>query len=270
VVSLMRAPACVGEVRHLGLTLLDEELDLLADAASDHRFAGLFCTAASPGIVAAAMENRHYPDLDDYVGAVASALEPEYRRIVNRGFDLQIDAPDLAMERHVLFADRPLEAFLDFARTVVSHVNRVIAGLDPACVRLHVCWGNYNGPHHLDVPLEAIWEVLAEARVGTLVLSAANPRHAHEVRLLRRLAPDQSVVVGVIDTTTNYIEHPEVVADRIVAAAEAVGDPSRVIAGTDCGFSTAAGMEAVASEVAWAKLAALTEGARIASARLFG
>lgn len=270
-VSLVRAPACIGEVRHLDFTPLDTELDLLTDAVAKtgNPFTELFCTAASPGIVATAMENRHYASLHDYVDAVAAALTPEYRRIVNRGFTLQIDAPDLAMERHTLFAGRPLEEFLDFVAHVVRAINRAIAGLPPNQVRLHVCWGNYDGPHHLDVPLEAIVDILSDAAVGQLVLALANPRHSHERSLLPRLPEDMSVVAGVIDTTTNYVEHPEVVAERIEAVVRAIGDPDRVVAGTDCGFATAAGFGDVAAEVVWLKLASLVEGARIASERIW-
>jgi 5-methyltetrahydropteroyltriglutamate--homocysteine methyltransferase len=269
-VTLVRAPACVGEVHHLDLTPLDTELDLLTDAVAKagNPFSGLFCTAASPGIVATAMQNSFYPSLEEYVDAVAAALTPEYRRIVNRGFALQIDAPDLAMERHTLFADRPLEDFLAFAAHVIRAINRSIAGLPPDQIRLHVCWGNYDGPHHLDVPLDAIIDVLAEAAVGQVVLALANPRHSHERKLLTRLPGDVTVVAGVIDTTTNYVEHPEVVAERIEAVVRAVDDPDRVVAGTDCGFATAAGLGFVADEVVWLKLRSLVEGAEIASGRL--
>ena len=269
-VRLMRAPACIGPVEHLGTAALDAELALTEQAAGAHRFAELFCTAASPGIVAAAMENRHYASLSGYVAALGEALAPEYRRIVERGHVLQIDAPDLAMERHTLFADRPLGEFLAFARDVVSTINAATAGLDPARVRLHVCWGNYDGPHTLDVELDALLAVLAEARVGALVLAQANPRHAHEVALLPELPPAWSVVLGVVDTTTNYVEHPAVVADRLCRAAEVLGDPGRLTAGTDCGFATAAGLADVAAEVAWLKLDALVAGTRIANERLFG
>jgi 5-methyltetrahydropteroyltriglutamate--homocysteine methyltransferase len=184
---------------------------------------------------------------------------------------LQIDCPDLAMERHTYFADRPDEEFIGFVDKVLGAIGTALIDVPKDAVRMHVCWGNYDGPHDADVPLATILPSLLDADVGALMLSMANPRHAHEYRLL---TPDviprgMLIVAGVIDTTTNYIEHPEVVADRLELVARALDDPTRIIAGTDCGFDTAAGMRDVAEEVAWAKLAALAEGARIASARLF-
>jgi len=235
------------------------------------KFAETFWTAPSPGIVASAMQNDHYDSLSDYVNAVADALKTEYEAVVAAGHMLQIDAPDLAMERHRFFAERPLADFLAFVELVVAALNRALAGLPREKVRLHVCWGNYEGPHTFDVPFEELASRLYQARVGALVLSMANPRHAHEHRTLAKhpLPRDWSLVAGVIDTTTNYVEHPEVVAERIETAAKAVGDPRRVLAGTDCGFDTSTGFGAVAEEIVWEKLRALAEGARIASARLF-
>jgi 5-methyltetrahydropteroyltriglutamate--homocysteine methyltransferase len=269
-VSAMSAPACCGPVRHLGLGPIDDELDgferALAAVGAD--VVDRFCTAASPGIVAAAMDDRHYGDDRAYIGAVAEALAPEYRRIQERGLLLQIDAPDLAMERHTRFADRPLGDFLRFAATVVEAINTATAGLDADRLRLHVCWGNYDGPHHLDVALADILPVLLDARVGYLVLPFANPRHAHEHRLLSRLPDSMAVVAGVVETTHNYVEHPEVVADRLTAVADSIGDPGRVQAGTDCGFATFAGYAEVAREVAWEKLRSLVAGAALASQRL--
>jgi 5-methyltetrahydropteroyltriglutamate--homocysteine methyltransferase len=240
-------------------------------AEEPRRFSESFWTAPSPGIVASAMQNEHYASLADYVNAVADALRTEYEAIVAAGYVLQIDAPDLAMERHRLFAERPLAEFLDFVELVVAAINRALSGVPRDRVRLHVCWGNYEGPHTFDVPLEALASRLYQARVGALVLSMANPRHAHEHRTLANcpLPRNWNLVAGVIDTTTNYVEHPEVVADRIEAAAKAVGDPRRVLAGTDCGFDSSTGFGLVADEIVWEKLRALVEGARIASARLF-
>jgi 5-methyltetrahydropteroyltriglutamate--homocysteine methyltransferase len=228
-------------------------------------------TAASPGIVAAAMENRFYDSQEEYVRAVAAALRTEYRTIVDRGLLLQIDAPDLALERHTSFADRPLDDFLGWVDLVVDDINGALEGIDPADVRLHVCWGNYEGPHTHDVPFEAIQPLLYRARVGALVVSMANARHAHEFRCFERLPlPDgMALVAGVIDTTSNYVEHPEVVADRLVRVAEAVGDPTRVIAGTDCGFDTSAGIGDVAPSLVWEKLRALRAGADLASDRVW-
>ena len=273
-VSLLTAPPrATGDVRYVDRGPLERELDGYRKALRDQagRFAESFWTAPSPGIVASAMQNDHYGSLADYVNAVADALRTEYEAIVAQGFVLQIDAPDLAMERHRLFAERPLDEFLDFVELTVSAINRALAGVPRDRVRLHVCWGNYEGPHTFDVPLEDLLARLYQARVGALVLSMANPRHAHEHKSLAKhpLPRDWNLVAGVIDTTTNYVEHPEVVADRIEAAAKAVGDPRRVLAGTDCGFDTSAGAGRVAEEVVWEKLRALAAGARIASSRLF-
>jgi len=189
---------------------------------------------------------------------------------VARGHVLQIDAPDLAMERHTLFTDRPLEEFLRFVAHTVAALNRALTRIPPHRVRLHVCWGNYEGPHTDDVELAPLLPLLYDARVGGLVLSMANPRHAHEHRTLaaRPLPADWLLVAGVIDTTTNYVEHPEVVAERLETAARVTGDPHRVVAGTDCGFDTSAGLGQVADEIVWEKLRALRDGAALASARL--
>jgi len=272
--SLLGAPPrAVGEVRYVDRAPLERELADFARAQDEQgaRFAETFWTAPSPGIVACAMRNDHYATLEEYVEALAQALAVEYRAIVAAGHVLQIDAPDLAMERHRLFAERPLEEFLGFVRLTVTAINRALAGLDPGRVRLHVCWGNYQGPHLFDVPLEELLPELLQARVGALVLSMANPRHAHEHRLLaRRPLPEGWLLcAGVIDTTTNYVEHPEVVAERIELAARAVGDPRRVLACTDCGFDTSTGFGMVAEELVWEKLKALRAGAALASARLF-
>lgn len=266
-VSLLRAPAAIGEVTYRDITELDAECALVANAP----FAETFMTAASPGIVAAAMENRHYPSRDAYVRAVGVALRTEYLAIVERGLLLQIDAPDLALERHTLFADRPLGEFLDWVALVVDTINTALDGIDPADVRLHVCWGNYEGPHTHDVALDAIQPLLYDAHVGALVISMANARHAHEYRCFeRRPLPDAMVLIaGVIDTTSNYVEHPEVVADRLTRIARTVGDPTRIIAGTDCGFDTSAGIGDVAPSLVWEKLRALRAGADLASDRLY-
>jgi 5-methyltetrahydropteroyltriglutamate--homocysteine methyltransferase len=266
-VNLMRAPAAVAEVTYRDTTDLDAECALVADAP----FAETFMTAASPGIVASAMENRYYASRDEYVHAVAAALSVEYRAIVDRGLLLQIDAPDLALERHTLFADRPLGEFLDWVELVVDAINSALEGIDAGNVRLHVCWGNYEGPHTHDVALDDILSRLYVARVGALVLSMANPRHAHEFTCFERqpLPDGMLLVTGVIDTTSNYVEHPEVVADRLVRVARTIGDPRRVIAGTDCGFDTSAGIGDVAPSVVWEKLRALRAGADLATKRLF-
>jgi 5-methyltetrahydropteroyltriglutamate--homocysteine methyltransferase len=270
---LVAPPRATGEVRYADRAPLDRELAAYGRILGEQsrQFAESFWTAPSPGIVAAAMQNAYYRSLPDYVNAVADALRTEYEAIAATGFILQIDAPDLAMERHRFFAERTLDEFLDFVELTVAAINRALANVPRDRVRLHVCWGNYEGPHTFDVPLEDLAARLYEARVGALVLSMANPRHAHEHHTLARqpLPRDWTLVAGVIDTTTNYVEHPDVVADRIETAAEAVGDPRRVLAGTDCGFDSSTGFGPVADEVVWEKLRALAAGAELASRRLF-
>jgi 5-methyltetrahydropteroyltriglutamate--homocysteine methyltransferase len=270
-VNLMAAPRAEGPVAYVDRTPLERDIAAFQRLAGG-AFVESFMTAPSPGIVACAMENAHYPSLESYVMALAEALRVEYEAIVAAGCVLQIDAPDLAMERHTLFAERPLADFLAFVDLVVGALDQALARVPPDRVRLHVCWGNYEGPHDADVPLEAIVDRIYRARVGGLVLAMSNPRHAHEHRVLARypLPAGWTLVAGVIDTTTNYVEHPEVVAERIEQAAAAVGEPRRVLAGTDCGFATAAGLGEVAPEVVWVKLRALADGARLATARLFG
>ncbi|HUI27739.1 MAG TPA: methionine synthase [Candidatus Kryptonia bacterium] len=271
-VSLMNAPKAIGEVRYVDRSAVERECAdyqrILRDQPAG--FGESFMSAASPGIVAAAMANEYYSTYPDYVFALAEALRAEYEYIVSQGFVLQLDCPDLAMERHTSFADRSLADFLELVDCNITAINRALVNIPSDRVRLHVCWGNYEAPHQFDVPLDDILAHLYRARVGALVLSMANPRHAHEHRCFARypLPKDWLLIVGVIDTTTNYVEHPEVVADRIELAARAIGDPRRVLAGTDCGFDTAAGLGEVAEEVVWEKLRALRAGADLATRRL--
>lgn len=271
-ISLVRTPQAIGPVRHADDAPLARELDTLARVLAEQPrgFAETFVTAASPGIVASVMGNAHYDSTEAYVMAVAEAMAPEYEAVATRGVLLQVDCPDLAMERHTAFADRPLDDFLDWVDLNVRALRHALRRVPPARVRMHVCWGNYEAPHLFDVPLEEILPRLYQAPVGALVLSLANPRHAHEHRCFARhpLPDGWLLVAGVVDPTTNYVEHPEVVADRLETAARAIGDPHRLLAGTDCGFDTAAGLGAVADEVAWEKLRALRAGAEIATTRL--
>jgi 5-methyltetrahydropteroyltriglutamate--homocysteine methyltransferase len=272
-VSLMNAPMAVGEVRYVDRSALEKECADFLRIASEQGspFSEAFMTAASPGIVASAMLNEYYQRYEDYVFAVADALRTEYEYIAGQGLVLQIDCPDLAMERHTSFAERSLDDFLSFVDLNIGAINHAVAHIPRDRIRMHVCWGNYEGPHTFDVPLEEILPRLYQAQVGALVLSMANPRHAHEHRCFTRhpLPRGMLLIAGVIDPTTNYVEHPEVVADRIERAAEAIGDPHRVLAGTDCGFDTAAGLGEVAEELVWEKLKALRSGADIATRHLF-
>jgi 5-methyltetrahydropteroyltriglutamate--homocysteine methyltransferase len=271
-VSNMGPPKAIGPVRYLGREAIESEIAefkaALTDTGAD--FAELFVTAPSPGIIAGAMKNEHYPSEEAYLADLGTALREEYEAIVDAGLLLQLDCPDLALERHLSYQDRPLADFLGFVERVVATINQAIANIPREAVRLHVCWGNYEGPHDCDVPLADILPILYQAKVGAFFLPFANPRHAHEYKLFEKkpLAPDQILVAGVIDSLTNFVEHPEAVADRIERVVQAVGDPHRVIAGTDCGFDTSAGMGRVAEDVVWAKLKSLAEGARLASQRL--
>ena len=265
-------PKAIGAVTYLDPALIKAECDEFRATLSEVEggFAEPFMTAPSPGIIAAALMNEHYDTEDAYLHALGQALRIEYQAIVAAGFLLQIDAPDLALERHVSFQDRELGDFIDFAERVVETINQALVDIPPDRVRIHACWGNYEAPHDCDVDLQDILPTIARAKVGGWVLPFANPRHAHEYRCLKHLplADGQVVVAGVIDPLTNFVEHPEVVADRLELVVRAVGDPTRVLAGTDCGFDTSAGRGRVAEDVVWAKLRAMADGARIASKRM--
>jgi 5-methyltetrahydropteroyltriglutamate--homocysteine methyltransferase len=271
-VSNMGPPKAIAEIRYLGPAAIEAEcadFQAALDETGTH-FVEPFLTAPSPGIIAGAMKNEYYDSEEAYLAAVGAALREEYETIVRRGFLLQLDCPDLALERHLSYQDRPLGDFLGFVERVVATINTAIENIPRDRVRLHVCWGNYEGPHDCDVPLADILPIIQRANVGGFFFPFANPRHAHEYRVFEKLplAEDQIIIAGVIDSLTNFVEHPEAVADRIERVAAAVGDPHRVIAGTDCGFDTSAGMGRVAEDVVWAKLSALSEGARLASERL--
>jgi 5-methyltetrahydropteroyltriglutamate--homocysteine methyltransferase len=266
-------PMAIGEVRYLDDRAINEECRDFDVVLSENpgAFVEAFMCAPSPGILAMAVRNEHYDSLAGYLAALGQALAVEYEAIVKHGFLLQVDAPDLALERHITYKDRPVSEFVAFVEQVVATINQALQNVPRERVRLHVCWGNSESPHDSDVPLEDILPTLLKANVGALVLPFANPRHAHEFRCFAKhpLAEDQILVAGVIDSLTNFVEHPEVVADRIERVAAVVGDPSRVLAGSDCGFDTSAGWGRVAEDVVWAKLRSLRDGARLASDRLF-
>ena len=266
-------PMALGDVRYKDPAAIKEECRDFKEvlALSPNIFAETFMNAPSPGIVASAIKNQHYDTLRDYLQALGEALRVEYETIVRMGFVLQIDAPDLALERHISYKDKPLAEFLAFVEAVVTEINRALRNVAPDRVRLHICWGNSELPHDCDVPLEEILPIVRQAKVGGLVLPFAGPRHAHEFRCFAKvpLNHDQVLIAGVVDPLTNIVEHPEVVADRIERVAAVVGDSTRILAGTDCGFDTSAGWGRVAEDVVWAKLRTLREGADLASKRLF-
>jgi 5-methyltetrahydropteroyltriglutamate--homocysteine methyltransferase len=227
-------------------------------------------TAASPGVIANFLPNEYYPTEEAYLRALAEVMKDDYRAIVQAGFLLQIDSPDLAMTRVTQFADLTVDEFKDVVALHVDVLNAALDGLPPERMRLHLCWGNYEGPHHYDVPLQEILPLVLKARPAAISFEGANPRHAHEWKVWRQIGlPDEKVIIpGVLDTTTNFVEHPELVAERIVRYAEVVGR-ERVIAGSDCGFGTSAWGRKVDAKIAWAKLRSLVEGAHLASETLW-
>lgn len=263
-------PACTGPIRYVGHEAVGEDIANLAAAAKGREPGATFMTAASPGVIAIYLENQHYPDEATYLAAVAVAMRDEYTAIVDAGMTLQIDAPDLAMGRHIGRAVMPVEDFRRQLAARIELLDEATRDVPSERLRLHLCWGNYIGPHHHDVPLRDIVDIVLRSRAGAILFEAANPRHAHEWRVFEevRLPDDKVLIPGVIDTCTNYVEHPELVAQRIGRFADLVGR-ERVIAGTDCGFASFASFMTVDPKVAWMKLAALVEGAAIASKRLW-
>lgn len=263
-------PSCTGPVRYTGAAELAADLEDLraaVDTAGDAAPEEIVVNAASPGVIAIYLADRHHGSQEAYLGALADAIRTEYRAIVDAGFLLQIDCPDLAMGRHAQYADASIEEFRRAIAQNVEAVNAATAGIDPDRMRMHVCWGNYVSPHHRDVALADIVDIVLRAAPRALLVEAANPRHAHEWRVFadHPLPDDKILVPGVIDTCTNYVEHPDLVAERIRRYADVIGT-ERVIAGTDCGLSTFATFLPVLPRIGWAKLDALVEGARRVSA----
>ena len=271
--KVTNAPQAVADVVYEDLGPAREEIRLFQAALKDLTTppAETFMTAAAPGIIATTMLNAHYDTHEAYVFALAREMKKEYE-LIARDFILQIDAPDLALERTVLFQDKTNQEFVAIAEMHVAALNEALAGIPRERVRLHCCWGNNEGPHTHDIPMREILPVLYSAKVGALSIEFANPRHQHEYAAFKnsKLPSEFMLLPGVIDTTTNFVEHPEVVANRICEAVAAVGDRERVIASCDCGFGTFAGYELVANDVVWAKLKAAREGADIATRRLWG
>ncbi len=266
-----RRPCCVGDIAVKDMGPVEEDLANLKAAVAAHRPTGAFMNAASPGVIALFQPNKHYPSHEAYLEALADAMSHEYRAIVEAGIDLQLDSPDLGLGRHMLFKGKSDEEYQALAKLHVDALNHALEGIPKDRVRLHVCWGNYEGPHHHDAPMEMVLPIALQANVGALLFESANPRHAHEWEVFAntKLPDDLILVPGVIDSTTNFIEHPRLVAERICRFADIVG-PERVVAGTDCGFSTFAGFGAVDEDIVYAKLGSLVEGARLASAKLRG
>ncbi|MCY3987485.1 MAG: cobalamin-independent methionine synthase II family protein [Gammaproteobacteria bacterium] len=265
-----RRPQCVGEIRVKDTAPLEEDLANFRAAVDRHKPTEAFMNAASPGVIALFQPNQHYPDHESYLYALADAMRPEYEAIVAAGFLLQLDSPDLGLGRHMMFKGQPDEEYRRQAELHVEALNHALRNVPSDRVRLHVCWGNYEGPHIHDAPMEMVLPIALKARPQALLFESSNPRHAHEWTVFAeaQLPDDKVLVPGVLDSTTNFVEHPRLVAERICRFAAIVGR-ERVIAGTDCGFSTFAGFGAVDPDITYAKLAAMAEGAAIASKRLW-
>lgn len=262
--------ACIGPVRLTNLQPAHDDIRRFKTAlAAKGNGVRAFMNAASPGLVTAFQPNRHYPSHGAYVGDVAEAMRPEYEAIVAAGFDLQLDAPDLAMARHTGFQSLTEAEFLERAEQSVEALNAATRNIPSERLRMHICWGNYEGPHDCDIPLEKVIGIILKARPTRLLFEAANPRHEHEWIVWRdaKLADDKVLVPGLIDSCSNYVEHPELIAQRLERFIDIVG-AARVIAGTDCGFGTFAGYGKIEPEVTWKKLTALRQGADLAAKRL--
>ncbi len=261
-------PICRGPIEYEHREPVERDLERLACAVEGQPVAGAFMNAPSPGIIALFQPNEYYPSLDEYLDAIGEAMKVEYEAIVAAGFQVQIDAPDLAMGRHIMYRDQADEEFVAAAVRHVEAINRALRDIPADRARLHLCWGNYEGPHHLDIDASKIADVVLKAKPATILFEAANPRHEHEWAAWREadIPADKILAPGVIDSTCNYIEHPGLVAQRLERYAEIVG-ADRVMAGTDCGFGTWSGFGSVDPDICWAKLAALSDGARRASGR---
>lgn len=261
-------PMCVGEVRSKGQGELEKDIANLKAAMGAHGVERGFMNAASPGVISLFLQNDFYKTREAYLAALADAMKAEYETIVASGLDLQLDCPDLALSRHMLFSDLSDAEFVKVAESHVEALNHALSDVPQDKVRIHICWGNYEGPHVCDIPMSKMFDTLMSAKARYVLFETSNPRHGHEWTVFRDRKgdiPDDKVLVpGVVDTTTNFVEHPELVAQRIARFADIVG-PDRVIAGSDCGFGTFAGYGAVDPEIAYAKLGALAEGAKIAS-----
>jgi 5-methyltetrahydropteroyltriglutamate--homocysteine methyltransferase len=266
-----RRPRCLGDIKVKDTGPLKADLENFRQAVAAGKPVEGFLNAASPGVIALFQPNDYYPTQDAYLEAVAEALRSEYEAIVGAGFLLQIDAPDLGMGRHTMYRNASVAEYLKRAAIHVEVLNHALRNVKPDRLRMHMCWGNYEGPHHHDVPMEELLPVVIKAKPQALLFEGANPRHAHEWAVFRdtKIPEDKVLIPGVLSSTTNYVEHPLLVAERICRFADIVGR-ERVIAGSDCGFSTFAGFGPVDPDIVYMKLAAMAQGARIASRRLWG
>ena len=261
-----RRPKCVGAIAPLTLQPLADDVGRLSAALTAHRPTGAFMNAASPGVIALFQPNEYYSSQDEYLEALAEAMRPEYEAIVAAGLILQLDSPDLGLGRHMMYKGRSDSEYLDLIAVHVEVLNHALRNVPAERIRMHVCWGNYEGPHTHDVEMGVILPTLMKAKPAGLLFETSNPRHQHDWNFFRdyadRIPADKVLIPGVIDSTTNFVEHPRVVAERLARFVDIVG-ADRVIAGTDCGFSTFAGFGAVDPDIVFAKLAALSEGAAL-------
>ncbi|MBC8411418.1 MAG: cobalamin-independent methionine synthase II family protein [Rhodobacteraceae bacterium] len=264
-------PMCVGEVKSKDHSELTKDINNLKSAMKLHGAKQGFMNAASPGVISLFLQNDFYPTREAYLSALADVMRDEYKIIVDSGLQLQLDCPDLALSRHMLFSDLSDSEFVKIANSHVEALNYALKGIDPSRVRVHICWGNYEGPHVCDLSMDKIFSTLMNVSANYILFETSNPRHAHEWIVFKdrksEIPNDKILVPGVLDTTTNFVEHPELVAQRLEKFVEIVGI-ERVVAGTDCGFGTFAGFGSVDPEIAYAKLQALSDGAEIASKRL--
>lgn len=257
-------PMCVGDVKSKGQGELEKDIANLKAGMAEHGAKRGFMNAASPGVISLFLQNSHYKTREAYLGALADVMKTEYETIVTSGLDLQLDCPDLALSRHMLFMDMSDDEFLKIAQTHVDALNHALSDIPAEKVRLHICWGNYEGPHVCDISMAKMFDTLMSAKPSQVLFETSNPRHGHEWAVFRdRKAdiPDNKILVpGVVDTTTNFVEHPDLVTQRLERFVDIVGK-DRVIAGSDCGFGTFAGFGAVDPDIAYAKLKSLADGA---------
>ena len=266
-----KRPVCTSEIKSKGRKEVNIDIQNLKSAMEKHNVKRGFLNAASPGVISLFLQNEFYKTREAYIEALADAMADEYETIVNSGLDIQIDCPDLGLSRHMLFPELSDEEFIKIANVNAEALNHALRNIDPSKIRVHICWGNYEGPHVCDIDLNKVFDILMNIKSHYVLFEASNPRHAHEWTIFRdrknEISEEKTLVPGVIDTTTNYVEHPELVAQRILQFVNIVGK-DRVIAGSDCGFGTFAGFGAIDPEIAYAKLSTLSNGASLASNRL--
>src|SRR5271170_7562212 len=270
VLETLKRPACTAPISYRDLDAVNRDIADLKAAAAESKPTEVFLSAASPGVISIFLGNHYYKTHEDYLAALADAMKTEYNAIYQAGLILQVDCPDFAMGRHIQFPDATVAEFRKFLEMHVEALNHALTGIPEDRVRIHLCWGNYEGPHHRDIPIRDIIDIVFKARASGLSYEGANPRHEHEWAVFKDIKlPDGKVLIpGVIDSTNNYIEHPELVAQRICNIARMVGKEN-VIAGTDCGFATVAGYTPVEPKITWAKFAAMAQGARLATNQLW-